>query len=151
MKPKYKWSAPSCPWHALLSLFFLQFCKVFFNCTKSVTLSSRIDVSVALPICKTGVKLKSCFSQCKLNRYCFYIKQASIKLLVSLICVTFFIFYLMVEKERDVDRIFTNQKPFLLSGFVSLCYLKKKKKSFGNSVLALCHVTSAERDKKDSI
>ena len=46
---------------------------------------------------------RSCSSQCKLRWYCFYIKQASIKLLVSLNCVAFFIFYLMVDKGRDVD------------------------------------------------
>ena len=71
--------------------------------------------------------------------------------MVRLICVAFFIFYLMAEKGRDLDRIFTNKKPFVLSGRVSLCYFEKKKKSFGNSVFALCHVTSAERVNNDSI
>ena len=45
---------------------------------------------------------RSCFSQCKLMWYCFYIKQASIKLLVSLICVA--LFYLLSNGRKGKGR-----------------------------------------------
>lgn len=51
MEPKYRWSAPSCCWHALLSLFFVE----FMDTSKHVILSNFANQwkgRVNLPVCQ---------------------------------------------------------------------------------------------------